>query len=211
MNPAPPLPLRLCPKHGLVAGRDGRCVICHRNDGERTSTGAGRRVIAWLLAAVALVAVVLIWRGLRNRPAAVSTVIRGDTPAAVAPAPPSTPDDDAPATRTPEEARERIRRGDEEQRQRTIEAEMRRVPVRMFTVKECPMCDLARDLLKQKGLSYSEADVGTDAEALAAMRKLTPSTQAPVFDVDGEVQVGYNPMNLLSAVRRAADRRTRPR
>jgi glutaredoxin 3 len=214
MTPAPPLPLRVCPKHGLVAGRDGRCVICHRNDADGGRDVAGRRRLAGgLLVLVALMGTLLVWKGVRGRAPAGPTVIRGDVPVA-APAPPPTIVDDeeqGPAPRTPEEARERIRRDEQQQRQRALEAEVRRVPVRMFTVKTCPMCDLARDLLKQKGLSYREDDVEADPSALAAMRALTPSTQVPVFDVDGEVLVGYNPINVLAAVHRAAERRTRPR
>ncbi len=208
MNPAPPLPLRVCPKHGLVAGKDGRCVICHRDDADSEGDGSGRRVAAWVLVAVALFGGVLLWKGLRGRRAEAPVVVR-DAPLPVVVAPPPAVVDEGPAPRSFDEVKEQVRLSEAQDRQRAIEAEMHKVPVRLFKIEKCEMCDRARAFFKEKGLTYSELDVDTDPAALESMHRLTPATQVPVLDVDGEVLVGFGPTNLLGAVRRAAERRTK--
>jgi glutaredoxin len=203
--PQPPPLLRLCPKHGIVAGRDGRCVICHRSDDDTRSEGGTRRLIGGLLLCVAVVGGVVVWKGGRARPAPAAVVER----AIVAPPPPAAVDDEDPPARTPDESLAAAHGAAEQRRQRDLEVEMHRVRVRMFVDDKCELCGAARDFLKEQGLSYTEADVGADPEALAALRKLTPNPTVPSFDVDGEVVVGFGPSSLLGAVRRAADKRTR--
>jgi glutaredoxin 3 len=205
---APPLPVRVCPKHGLVAGRDGRCVICHRDDAENEGDGSGRRVAAWVLVAVALVGGVLVWKGTRGSRAEAPIAVRVDRPAPAVVAPPAAVDE-GPAPRSVDEAQQRARLEAVQDQQRAIEAEMHKVPIRLFMIQKCETCDAARAFFKEKGLTYSELDVNADPSALEAMHKITPSAQVPVLDVDGEVLVGFGPTNLLGALRRAADRRTK--
>ena len=207
MNQVPQLPTRVCPRHGLVAGRDGRCVICHRDMAGREDPGGTRQVLGWVLAGVALFGGVLLWKGLRGARPAAPSVVTADS--VVPAARPAVVDDrdEGPGPALPDEVRAASRVASEASRQRDIEGAMHRVPVRMFTVPKCEMCDVARAYLKEKGLSYTEIDVGSDPGALAAMHKLTPSSQVPVFDVDGEVLVGFGPTNVIGAVRRAAEKR----
>lgn len=37
-------------------------------------------------------------------------------------------------------------------------------PVEIYTTRYCPFCSAAKALLKRKGVSYSEIDVGSDEE-----------------------------------------------
>lgn len=200
--PQPPPLLRLCSKHGIVAGRDGRCVICHRGDDETRGDAGTRRVIATLLASVALVAGVLIWKGVRTRQAQAHV----ERVVAVAAPPPRPAAEDEDPPRTADESMAIAHGQAEQRRQHDLEIEMHRVPVRMFMDDQCTLCGAARDFMKEQGLSYTEVDVGADPEAL---RKLTPNPTVPSFDVDGELVPGFGPGALLGAVRRAADKRTR--
>jgi len=209
MNKPPPLPVRVCPRHGLVAGPDGRCVICHRGQTEiPASTGSGRTIAAVVLVSVGILGGVLVLKGMRGKPAVAVDPGAVNAPARAPAAPPPAPDDD-PAPAAPDEEKERRRHVQEQQRQKTIEEEMHKVHVRMFMTKACDLCDTARAWLKQNGMTYSEIDVGSDPAALEAMHKLTPGNEVPVFEVDGEVLVGFGPTNVAAAVRRAADRRSR--
>ncbi len=205
MPPAPPLPIRVCPKHGLVAGPDGRCMICHRDDAGTDDGGGARRLAFGLVATVAIVAGVVGWK-LRARSAPV--VGATERPALVAPRPAEAPEDPEPA-RSPEVAMAEAHAAQVQQRQRSIEDEMRKVPIRMYMARTCDICDGARDWFKEKGMTYSEVDVNADPSALEELKKLTPSPVLPTFDVDGEVLVSFAPTLMLGAARRAAERRTR--
>ncbi len=204
---APPLPIRVCPKHGLVAGPDGRCMICHRGDVEANDGRGPRRLVVGLVALAAILAVVAVWRP-RPRPATLDGGVVQAPVVAPPPAPPP-PDDEEPASPRPGDPQTAVHVEQEQRRQRDIEAEMRRVPIRMYMGKTCDICDSARDWLKEKGMTYSELDVNADPAALEALKKLTPSPILPTFDVDGEVLVSFAPTLVLGAARRAAERRTR--
>jgi len=186
-----------------VAGRDGRCVICHRDDeGRRAGSGLGQ-VLGFGVAGALVVAGAVMWKGSHRAPAAAPVV----TSAPAAPAAPAPPvEEQRRAGASPDESLAVAVASVEASRQRDIEATMSHVPVRMYMIRKCEMCDAARTFLREKGVSVSEVDVGSP-DGLEAMRKLTPSTQVPVFDVDGEVVVGFGPTNVLGAVRRAAERR----
>jgi glutaredoxin len=189
-----------------VAGRDGRCVICHRDDPDRGEGGGLVPILGLVVAGACLVAGVVLWKGSRRAPAAGPAVAS----AVVAPAAPPRPaEDERPGPPQIDEARAQARVAAEASRQRDIEAAMSRIPVRMYVIQKCEMCDAARTFLREKGISVIEIDVG-EPGGLAAMRKLTPSTQVPVFDVDGQVLVGFGPTNVLAALRSAAERQNQP-
>jgi glutaredoxin len=212
MNRPPPLPVRVCPRHGLVAGPDGRCVICHRGAGHRSAKGSARALGGVALVVVAIGGGAVIWKGARQRALAPPRdLVQGDARANGAAPTPTAPVDD-PGPTADEQAKQQERRLAEQDRsERAVEAEVRNVGVVMYTVKKCEMCDAARTWMRDKGMAFREVDVEADATGLEAMRKLTPSDQVPVFDVDGEVLVGFGPTTVLGAVRRAADKRARTR
>ncbi len=211
MPPRPPPLLRLCPKHGIVAGPDGRCVICLRGDdrarGRARAHRSALQVIGGLTLIVAIAGGVIAWKLTSRRQAQGLADVQARE--ALAPRAPPAPviEDEGPPTLDARQAA--VRDATQAQRQRDIEAEMRRVPIRMFVDDKCDLCGTARDWLKREGLTYTEVDVGADPSALAALTKLTPTPTVPSFDVDGEVLVGFGPSLVLGAVRRAADRRTR--
>jgi glutaredoxin len=200
----PPLPVRVCSKHGLVSGLDGRCVICRRDDVEGNEERSSIRILGWALIFALLFGGVFVWRTFRQiRAPAAPAVVKDEAP--VRPPPPV---EEPPALEPPpfDPARAARQAAAEQQRQRDIEADMKRVVVRMFVIKACEMCDVARAFLADKGLRVNELDVQADPSALEAMGRITPSKELPVFDVEGEVLVGFGPTSVLSAVRRAAER-----
>jgi glutaredoxin len=191
-----------------VVGRDGRCVICHRDDAEDDDNGTLRRVLGYCLLGAALVAAVVVLKVAGGSRASDPLAVRGDAPVDAQAAPPPVREV-GPPDRTPEETRAAARVAAEKDRQRDIEAEMHKIPVRMFMTRTCKLCDTAREYLQQKSLTYSEIDVEADPAAYEEMVKRSSSRQVPVFDVDGEVLVGFGPTNVIGAVRRAAEKRKR--
>jgi glutaredoxin len=201
----PPQLLRVCPRHGLVAGLDGRCVICHRNDVQTAGRGSGRTVLMVALACAALLGGTLVLKGMRGRQRAAPA----ETAVAVNVPPPPPPPDEDPAPRPAEEAAAAAHRVDEQNRIRDVDAAMYRIPIKMYVDGHCDMCEAARGWMKEKGLRWSEVDVAADPDALEALKKLTPSPTVPTFEVGGEVLVGFGPSSLLGAMRRAAEKQTR--
>jgi glutaredoxin len=81
------------------------------------------------------------------------------------------------------------------------------VPIRFYTTKWCPACSKARSFMKSRGITYTELDVESDAEARRTFRTLSPRGSVPTIDVDGEVLVGFAPDSLLAAIQRSAQRK----
>ncbi len=209
----PQLPMRVCAVHGLAAGPDGRCALCHRADQARDQAGPWRQLAGLVVAAIAIVVGVVVWKGDRKAAGPIPASASAAAPPPVALAPPAEVKDE-PDLANHDEAKEQQHQQrvmDEQDRQAKVVAAMKDVPVVMYSTKPCAMCDAARDWMKGDGMAFREIDVGRDEAALAAMHKLTPTNEVPVFDVDGEVILGFAPGNLSGAVRRAADRRARAR
>jgi glutaredoxin len=212
MNKPPPLPVRVCARHGLVAGPDGRCVLCHRDDGARRADGGGAQsALGLVLGALAIAGAVLVWKGTQGK-----RVEAPPTPAVVVAPPPAAPPPaeapEEPQPPLPDPVKEQLRMADEEKHQRSIEDEMGKVLVRMFMTKKCDLCDAARDWMNREHVRFTEVDVDADPTGLATLKKIAPpGDQVPVFDVEGETLVGFGPTMVSGAVRRAADKRARSR
>ena len=187
-----------------MAGRDGRCVICHRDDDETQSRSSARPVVMVALFCGAVLGGVLVWKGMRGR----QTAAPVETAVVVSAPPPAPPprEDDTPQ-RSHEEAIAEARRDAAQQRARDVEAAMSRVPITLYASADCTMCDAARAWMKQSGIRWSEADVA-DPGTREELKKLSPSPSVPTFDVGGEVVVGFSSSSVLTAMRRAAEKRT---
>jgi glutaredoxin 3 len=192
--------------HGLTPGPDGRCVLCHR-DGTGAPATSWRPLVGLVVVVVAIGAGAVAWKGTRaphdKPPESVAFVVPQPSLAA----PVATGEQVEPAAADDEKEQRGVVL--EQKRKHTSEAETKNVRIVMYTTRPCDLCDTARAWLKQQELAYRDVDVGSDASALADMHKLTPSNEVPVFDVDGEVLVGFGPTNVAGAVRRAADKRTK--
>jgi glutaredoxin len=66
----------------------------------------------------------------------------------------------------------------------------------LYTKIGCPWCSEARQTLDSRGIVYDEKVVTTDADAAAAMRRLSGQTKAPVLDWSGEILADFGAAEL---------------
>lgn len=64
--------------------------------------------------------------------------------------------------------------------------------VKIYSTTTCPYCDMAKKYLGQKGVAYTDVNVGTDAEAAKEMVQKSGQMGVPVIDFDGNIIVGFN-------------------
>ncbi|MGY4828676.1 glutaredoxin family protein [Sphaerotilaceae bacterium SBD11-9] len=74
---------------------------------------------------------------------------------------------------------------------------VQRYPVTLYVANDCPPCDSGRQLLRQRGIPYSEKLVST-ADDSAALQQLTGSTNLPAMTVGAQVVRGWQRENWMS-------------
>jgi glutaredoxin len=68
---------------------------------------------------------------------------------------------------------------------------MQRYPVTLFVTDNCSPCDSARQLLRQRGVPYSEKTVST-AEDVDALQRLTGGRDTPTISIGSQVVRGLS-------------------
>ncbi len=72
-------------------------------------------------------------------------------------------------------------------------------PVKMYTSHVCPYCNMAKQLLKQKGVSeIEEILIDRDAETKAAMIELTGRRTVPQIFIGDTHVGGFDDLRALS-------------
>ncbi len=199
-----------CEKHGLAAGADGLCVVCRRE--ARASAppppNATLRVFGVLGGAFVLVLVGgAIYRA-RSSAAdapivAASDPSRASSPTSTSAATTSTATRDL--DRDLEEVRRKQQQGDTDMRQA-----LANVRVVVYTTQWCPRCKEAKAWLRLNSIAFDERDVDASPEYSRQMHALS-SRSIPTFDIEGEVNIGFNEQWVTSARERVARRKMPPR
>jgi glutaredoxin-like YruB-family protein len=78
----------------------------------------------------------------------------------------------------------------------------------IYTTTTCPYCGMAKSYFKDKGLKFTEYDVGTDKARWQEMVQKSGQTAVPVIEVNGRVMVGFNRKLIDAAL--AKQRAPRP-
>ena len=68
----------------------------------------------------------------------------------------------------------------------------------IYSTPTCPYCKRAKDYFTQKGIAYTDYNVGEDREKAKEMIHISKQMGVPVIVVDGEVLVGFNQAKLDS-------------
>ncbi len=70
--------------------------------------------------------------------------------------------------------------------------------VTVYSTSTCPYCKRAKDYLTQKGIPFTDYNVGEDREKAKEMIQKSKQMGVPVIVVDDEVIVGFNQAKLDS-------------
>ena len=68
--------------------------------------------------------------------------------------------------------------------------------VTIYTTPSCVYCKMTKAFFKEKGVTYEEKDVSTDATARDEMIAKSNQMGVPVIDVDGQLTVGFDKERL---------------
>lgn len=71
--------------------------------------------------------------------------------------------------------------------------------IKIYSTPACTYCKMAKDFLTSQNVPYEDVDVSVDATAREEMVEKSGQLGVPVFDIDGQIMVGYN-KQLLSKV-----------
>jgi glutaredoxin-like YruB-family protein len=64
--------------------------------------------------------------------------------------------------------------------------------VKLYSTPTCGYCRIAKNYLKEKGISYTEYDVSRDQSKAEEMVRKTGQMGVPVLDINGRVIVGFD-------------------
>lgn len=87
-----------------------------------------------------------------------------------------------------------------------LAAARRRVSITMYGAPWCGYCRRAERWLRASAISFVLHDVDAEPSAAQRLRTINPRGSVPVFEIDGDVIVGYSESALERAIDRAAAR-----
>lgn len=64
--------------------------------------------------------------------------------------------------------------------------------VTIYSTPTCVYCNMAKKFFNEKGVKYTEYNVGSDLEKRKEMVEKSGQMGVPVIDIGGEVVVGFN-------------------
>lgn len=70
----------------------------------------------------------------------------------------------------------------------------------VYSTPTCHFCHMAKDFFTENGLSFTDYDVQTDLEKRQEMAEKSGGMAVPVFDIDGEVIVGFDKEKIAALV-----------
>lgn len=68
--------------------------------------------------------------------------------------------------------------------------------VEIYSTVTCHFCHLAKDWLTEKGIPFTDYNVGENVEKRKEMMEMTGQLGVPVIKVGNEVMIGFNPEQL---------------
>ena len=64
--------------------------------------------------------------------------------------------------------------------------------LKVYSTTTCPHCIGAKAYLDEKGIKYENFDVSSDKVKLDEMVKISGQMGVPVFDIDGNILIGFD-------------------
>lgn len=72
--------------------------------------------------------------------------------------------------------------------------------IKIYSTPSCGYCKVAKELLTSHNIPYTDIDVSVDAAAREDMIEKSGQMGVPVFEIDGQIIVGYNQQLLTKVV-----------
>lgn len=72
------------------------------------------------------------------------------------------------------------------------------VPVVLFSIEECDVCDLVRDLLQVRGIPFEEKIAEGDLAVQQELQEISGGLMVPTLTIDEEVITGFNKAFILN-------------
>ncbi|KKQ41488.1 MAG: YruB family glutaredoxin-like protein [Microgenomates group bacterium GW2011_GWC1_37_8] len=76
--------------------------------------------------------------------------------------------------------------------------------IKMYTTPFCKYCKLAKEIFLKKDLNFEEIDITKDQKLMEEMLKKSNQMTVPVFDINGQILVGFNRTKLEEALIKVA-------
>lgn len=64
--------------------------------------------------------------------------------------------------------------------------------VTIYSTPTCSWCQVAKDHLREKGITFEDVDVSTDMSRAKEMVEKSGQYGVPVIDIDGDIIVGFD-------------------
>jgi glutaredoxin len=88
-----------------------------------------------------------------------------------------------------------------------LQAALSATPIVLYSASWCPVCDKAKRFLADNGLRFQEIDADVAPGGWDKVQALTGRRAVPVIVVDGEVNQGLGPQQVMRSVARSMERR----
>ena len=76
--------------------------------------------------------------------------------------------------------------------------------IKMYTTPFCKYCKIAKELFNKKDIKFEEIDITKDQKLMDEMLKKSNQMTVPVFDINGQILVGFNRTKLEEALIKVA-------
>lgn len=73
--------------------------------------------------------------------------------------------------------------------------------INVYVTSTCPYCDMMKNFLDEKGLSYQEINVQHDRKAADKLVKTTGQMGVPQTEVNGQWVLGFDPDKVMELVK----------
>ena len=68
--------------------------------------------------------------------------------------------------------------------------------ITIYSTPSCTYCHMAKDYLTEKGIAFTDYNVGADLERRKEMIDKSGQMGVPVIDIDGDIMVGFDKSEL---------------
>ncbi|MBN1411954.1 MAG: glutathione S-transferase N-terminal domain-containing protein [Spirochaetales bacterium] len=74
--------------------------------------------------------------------------------------------------------------------------------VYIYSTTTCPYCDKVKQYLKEKGVPFTDYNVGENREKAEEMVRKSGQMGVPVVDINGKIIIGFNKPEIDKALQK---------